>query len=190
MEEWNILAEQLLNEEISSLDLSKLDMYLTDTTGLETKENNLDSDDTELYEIPENIATNNIDSDSTEPYKIQEKIIGTIFYSTTATQLPFKCPVKTCKKREETQKKISDHYRQLHKKVSKSKLCHRNYSTPHSFMQHLYKHKNLKNRYVCKCGATFPFRSQLKIHKLKHTRKWNNPCTKCSLPFKHYHDML
>ena len=85
-------------------------------------------------------------------------------------------------------KEITDHYRQLHKKVSKCKLCQRKYSTTHSHMQHLYKHKNLKNRYVCKCGVTFPFGSQLKIHKL-NTRKFNNPCTKCSLPFKHYHDM-
>ena len=115
MEEWNILAKQLLNEEISSLELSKLDMYSTDTTDLETKENNLDSDDTELYEIPENIATNNIDSDSTEPYEIQKKIIGTIFYSTTATQLPFKCPVITCKKEKKHERKsviiIDNHIR-------------------------------------------------------------------------------
>ena len=85
MEEWNTLAEQLLNEEISSLELSKPDMYSTDTKYSETKENNPDSDDTELYEIPGNITTNNIDSDSTEPYEIQEKSIGTISYSTTAT---------------------------------------------------------------------------------------------------------
>ena len=190
MEEWNTLAEELVNEELSSLELSKPDMYPIDTKYLEIKENNLDSDDTELYDLPQNIATNSIDSDSTEPYEIEEKIIGTISYRTTTTQLPFKCPVKTCKKRGETQKKISDHYRQAHKKTNKCNLCHRNYSTPHSLTQHLYDHKNLKSRYVCKCGAMFPFKSQLKIHKIKHTRKLNNPCTECSLMFKHYHDML
>ena len=100
-----ILAEQLLNEEISSLELSKPDMYSTDTTYLETKENNIDLDDTELYEIPGNVTTNNIDSDSAEPYKIQGKIIGTISYSTTATQLPFKCPVITCKKEKKHERK-------------------------------------------------------------------------------------
>lgn len=60
----------------------------------------------------------------------------------------------------------------------------------HSLMQHLYKHNKLINQYVCKCGATFPFQSQLRIHELKHTRKLNNLCTECSLPFKYYHDML
>ena len=33
VEEWNTSAEQLLNEELSSLELSKIDMYSTDTTG-------------------------------------------------------------------------------------------------------------------------------------------------------------
>ena len=73
VEEWNTLAEELVNEELSSLELSKPDMYQIDTKYSEIKENNLDSDDTELYHIPRNIATNTIDSDSTEPYEIEKK---------------------------------------------------------------------------------------------------------------------
>ena len=36
-----------------------------------------------------------------------------------------------------------------------------------SLTQHLYKHKKLTNQYVCKCGVTFPFQSQLRIHRAK-----------------------
>ena len=32
--------------------------------------------------------------------------------------------------------------------------------------------------------------SQLKIHRLKHTRKQSYECTECSEPFKYRHDML
>ena len=78
----------------------------------------------------------------------------------------------------------------MHNKSNKCRLCHRNYSTPYSLKQHSYKYKNLKNRFICKCGKKFPFKSQLKIHKIKHTRKLTNPCTECALPFKHYHHML
>ena len=190
VEEWNTSAEKLLNEEISSLELSKLDMYSTGTIRLKAEDNNIESDSTELYEMYENITGDNTNSDSTKLYDKHENIIGTIYYCTSTSQLPFKCPVRTCKTREKTRKEISDHYRHSHNKANKCKLCQRKYSAPHSLMQPLYKHDKLKNRYICKCGATFPFRSQIKIHKLKHTRKLNNPCTECSLPFKHYHDML
>ena len=54
----------------------------------------------------------------------------------------------------------------------------------------MYKHNNLKNNYVCKCGEKFPFKSQLVIHKIKHTRKPTNLCTECGLLFKYHHDML
>ena len=120
--------------------------------------------------------------------KLMKKIIGTITYST--AKLLFKCPIKSCKIRCETRKKISDHYRRSHNKINKCRLCHRIYSTPYSLTQHLYKHKNLKNRFVCKCGEKFPFKIQLTIHKIKHTRKLTYPRTECGLPFKHHHDML
>ena len=103
VEEWNNLAEKLLNEELSSLELSKLDMYTSGTTTTKTE-------------------NDNTDSDSTEPYDIYENIIGTIYYYTplpsatnsgpqlsasqmtkdgasTATHLPFKCPMRNCKTR-------------------------------------------------------------------------------------------
>ena len=90
VEEWNTIAEKLVNDELSSLKLSSLD-----------------SDNTEIYDIPRDVET--IDSDSTELYEIDEQIIGTITYST--AKLLFKCPMKSCKIRCETRKKISDHYR-------------------------------------------------------------------------------
>ena len=117
--------------------------------------------------------------------KLLELFLQYLYYTIT-----FQMPSRNLQNKRKTQNNVNDHYRQLHKKVSKCKLCQRKYSTPHHLMQHLYKHKILKNKYVCKCGATFPFCSQLKIHKLKHTRKLNNSCTKCSLLFKNYHDML
>ena len=179
VEEWKTSAEKLLNEEIS-LELSKLDMYSTGTISLlNAEENNIDSDSTELYEMYEN----NTDSDSTEHYW---NYLLLYFYLTIAIQMPS----ENLQNKRKNMEGISDHYRHSHNKVNKCKLCQRKYSTPYSLMQHLYKHYKLKNRYVCKCGATFLFWSQLKIPKLKHTMKLNNPCTECSLPFKHYHDML
>ena len=91
VEEWNTIAEKLLNEELSSFEFSKQDKY-SNATG-----NNLDSDDMEIYDIPRYIETNIIDTDSTESYVVEEKVIGTITYST--TKLPFKCPIKSCKKK-------------------------------------------------------------------------------------------
>ena len=144
-----------------------------------------DSADTEIYDAI-NYAGN--DSDSTEIYEIKEQIIGSITYST--TKLLFKCPSKFCNIRCNTRKKISKHYRLSHKQLSKCEYCYKSYSTPHSLIQHLYKHKTMKCRYLCKCGAVFPFVSQLKIHKIKHRRKSIYMCTECSIPFKYRHDMM
>ena len=128
------------------------------------------------------------DSDSTEIYEINEQIIGTITHST--TKLPFKCPSKLCNIRCDTRQKISKHYRQYHKQINQCEYCYKSYSTPHSLIQHIYKHRNMKSKFLCKCGKMFPFMSQLKIHKIKHNRKYTNMCTECSIPFKYRHDML
>ena len=48
VEEWNTIAEKLINEDLSSLELSKLDMYQTDIKYSKVTENNLDSDDTSI----------------------------------------------------------------------------------------------------------------------------------------------
>ena len=103
VEEWNPTAEKLVNDELSSLKLSS----------------SLDSDNTEIYDITHYVEA---DSDSTELYEIDERIIGIITYST--TKLLFKCPMKSCKIRCKTQKKISNHYRQFHKKINKCRYCH------------------------------------------------------------------
>ena len=144
-----------------------------------------DSEVTEIYDTT-NYAE--ADSDSTEIYEINEQLIGTITCST--TKLPFKCPLKLCNIRCDTRKKISKHYKNSHKQINKCGHCCKSYSTPHSLSQHIYKHKNMKCRFLCKCGKIFPFMSQLKIHKIKHTRKYTNMCTECSIPFKYHHDML
>ena len=145
----------------------------------------IDSDDTEIYDAL-HYAGN--DSDNTEVYKLEEQIIGSITYNT--AKFLFKCPSKSCNIRCSTRKKISKHYRISHKQLHKCEYCYKSYSTPHSLIQHLYKHKTIKCKYLCKCGAEFPFISQLNIHKIKHRRKSIYMCTECSIPFKYKHDMM
>ena len=169
VEEWNALAEKLVNDGLSSL----------------KPFSSPDSDDTEIYDTAQYAEAN---SDSTETYDIDEQVIGTITYSN--TKLLFKCPIKSCNIRCETRKKISSHYKQSHRKIHKCGYRHRIYSTPYSLLQHSYKHKILKNRFMCKCSEVFPFKSQLRIHKIKHTKKLTNLCTECGIPFKQRHDML
>ena len=54
-----------------------------------------------------------------------------------------------------------------------------------------YHHAKKVKQYHCKrCDLSFPFKSQLKIHSMKHTRKPSFEYTECSLPFKYHHDML
>ena len=169
VEEWIALAKKLVKDELPS----------------HKSLSSPDSDDTEIYDISKYAEA---DSDSTEIYEIDEQIVGTITYNT--TKLSFRCPIKLCNIRCETRKKISIHYKQSHKKINKCRYCHKTYTTPYSLTQHSYKNKNLKNRFVCKCGELFPFKSQLMIHKIKHTRKLTNSCTECGIPFKYHHDML
>ena len=41
-----------------------------------------------------------------------------------------------------------------------------------------------------KCGKVFPFYSQLKIHRLSHTKTPKFTCDKCYQPYKFRYDML
>ena len=120
VEEWNALAEKLVNDELSSL----------------KPFSSPDSDDTEIYDTAQYAEAN---SDSMEMYEIDEQVIGTITYSN--IKLLFKCPIKSCNIRCETRKKISSHYKQSHRKINKCGYCHRIYSTPYSLLQHSYKQK-------------------------------------------------
>ena len=48
----------------------------------------------------------------------------------------------------------------------------------------------MEKQFVCKkCGLSFPFLSQLHIHRLNHTRKLRFECTECSQLYKYKHDM-
>ena len=114
VEEWNKLAEQLINDELSSL----------------KPYSSPDSDDTKIYD-PAQYAEGN--SDSTGSYEIDEQVIGTITYSN--IKLLFKCPIKSCNIRCETRKKISSLQRLSYKKstdvdtATKFILHHTVYST-------------------------------------------------------------
>ena len=108
------------------------------------------------------------DSDSTEIYEIHENVIGTIYYlpDDTTTRTPpkpqreikvtsspyfsFRCPFSKCKFKAKRWKVTSDHYRTVHKKLSRCKICGKSYTTQHSLKQHLYKHAKVTKNYVCK----------------------------------------
>ena len=130
------------------------------------------------------------DSDSTEIYETHEKVIGTIYFLQTDTKtresykhqplpllLYFKCPYSNCTFRSNKRKVTNNHYRLEHKKINRCKFCKKSYNTPHSLKQHLYTHKKDIKGYLCKtCGNTYPFHSQLLIHRIKHTRKYHEEC--------------
>ena len=144
------------------------------------------------------------DSDSTEIYETYEKETGTIYFLQMDTKkrdsykhqslplfLYFKCPYTNCIFRSNKWKVTNNHYRLEHKKLNKCKYCKKTYNMPHSVNQHLYTHKKNIKGYLCKTfGNTYPFHSQLLIHRIKHTRKYREECTECSLTFKYWHDML
>ena len=132
----------------------------------------VDSIDTDITEIYEHWPTNNRsvypDSDSTVLYEIEEKEMGTIYFENDnptsiakyklSHQLYFRCPYSSCKFKSNRRKITNNHYRQIHKKISRCSFCMKTYSTPHSLTQHLYLHKRKDNRFLCKrCGRTFPF---------------------------------
>ena len=156
--------------------------YITDK--LDTSEgDSTDTDITEIYEHrPNDHKTVYPDSDSTVLYEIEEKELGIIYFETDkclpigknkfSHQLYFYCPHSSCKFKSNRRKVTNNHYRRTHNIVSRCYLCRKTYTTPHSLTQHLYVHNKKDNGYLCKkCGRTFPFRSQLLIHKTRHTRK-------------------
>ena len=103
----------------------------------------------------------------------------------------FKCPVKLCGIRRPTRKDITRHYKLKHSILNVCNICNREYTMPHSLQQHKYFHMNRTRNFTCvRCNSSFPFLSQLKIHRLKHMRKLRHECTECSEPFKYRHDML
>ena len=168
----------------------------------DSESNSIDTDITEIYEYwPTINKTVYPDSDSTVLYKIEEKEVGTIYFENDnptsigklklSHQLYFHCPHSSCKFKSNRKKITNKHYWQTHKIISRCSLCKKTYSTPYSLTQHLYLHKRKDNRFLCKrCGRTFPFRSQLLIHKIWHARKYTEECNECSLTFKYRHDML
>ena len=103
----------------------------------------------------------------------------------------FKCPIKICGIQKPTRKELTHHYILKHNILNVCNVCNKGYSMPHSLQQHKYYHKKKICTFTCtRCNTSFPFLSQLKIHRLKHTRKQNFECTECSEPFKYRHDML
>ena len=168
----------------------------------DSESDSIDTDITEIYEYQPTInKTVYPDSDSTVLYKIEEKEVGTIYFENDnptsigklklSHQLYFHCPHSSCKFKSNRRKITNKHYWQTHKIISRCSLCKKTYSTPYSLTQHLYLHKRKDNRFLCKrCGRTFPFRSQLLIHKIWHARKYTEECNECSLTFKYRHNML
>ena len=103
----------------------------------------------------------------------------------------FRCPVKQCKIRKPTRKDITVHYKLKHNILNVCNVCNKVYTTPHSLQQHKYHHLKRMLNFTCvRCKSSFPFLSQLRIHRLKHLRKQRHECTECSVPFKYRHDML
>ena len=191
--------------------LNRMDLYNkcvklplnNDSTKTDDSESgNMDTDITEDYDYrPDDSKTDYPDSDSTILYEIDEKEVGTIYLVNEnftsrgslklSHHLYFHCPYSNCNFKSNRRKITNKHYRQTHKTISRCSLCKKTYSTPYSLTQHLYLHKKRDNRFLCRrCGRTFPFRSQLLIHKIRHSRKYTVECSECSLTFKYRHDML
>ena len=102
----------------------------------------------------------------------------------------FRCSKKTCGVRKQSRKEIT-HYVTKHNEPWVCNVCNKKYCTPHSLQQHKYYHMRMSRNFTCtRCNASFPFLSQLKIHRLKHTRKQKYKCTEFSELFKYKHDML
>ena len=161
-----------------------------------------DSEDTELYYV----------SNSTELYELDKLLVGIIQIhdtkmgatktktSLTSTVKPennsvklftFKCPFIKCSLRSNTRKSLHQHYTTSHRQLNICKFCDKKYHTPHSLKQHLYGHLKIDMEHKCKiCGQIFPFYSQLKIHRLSHTKIPKFTCDECYQPYKFRYDML
>ena len=64
-------------------------------------------------------------------------------------------------------------------------MCTKSYSTPNGLQRHKYIHKLEDLKLKCLgCDKTFPFQSQLKIHKLKHSSYGKYECDECFQTYK------
>ena len=78
----------------------------------------------------------------------------------------------------------------MHKGLHKCTTCNKHYKTPYSLIQHNYIHRRTGHLLICtKCKMTFTFKSQLPIHKSKHTKYGKYECSECFMRFKYKHDM-
>ena len=77
----------------------------------------------------------------------------------------YQCPV--CKSKHETQGRLNVHYREVHKRV-KCRRCQISFSTLSMLSCHMYMHR--EPRKFCRCGFGCYFNSELRIHKLTHSR--------------------
>ena len=102
----------------------------------------------------------------------------------------FKCKTKNCTTRLNSRKDLYLHYKTIHKRLHKCKSCDKHYKTPYSWNQHNYTHRKPHQLLTCtKCKMTFAFKSQLAIHRNKHTKYGKYECTECFTVFKYKHDM-
>ena len=75
--------------------------------------------------------------------------------------------------------------------MSKCKHCTKKYTTPYTLQQHNYIHKRSSQLWKCnRCKMAFVFKSQLKIHRISHTKIGRFECKECFLTYKYKHDMF
>ena len=124
-------------------------------------------------------------------HKTKHKISNTTRVSRKRKGHLFRCPVSQCKIRKPTRKDITAHYKLKHNIFNLCTVCKKVYTTPYSLQQHQYYHQKRMLNFTCvRCRISFPFLSQLRIHRLKHLRKQRHECTECFSLFKYRHDML
>ena len=156
-----------------------------------------DSDTTEKYEMT-NVNTEKIRQPQStrqgpiRPIKTKKGTTkkGLIKLTLEHKKQSFKCKTKNCTVKSETRKELYQHYKATHKRVHKCKNCEKHYKTPYSLNQHNYTHRQPHQMLTCKkCNRTFAFKSQLIIHRNKHSNYGKYECTECFAKFKYMHDM-
>ena len=162
-----------------------------------------DSEDTEIYELEEKIIgtitfinkmeeTLPLNANTTKNTRKPIKRECSLVHHKRNKNLNFKCSATNCQTRAETRKEIDLHYKTLHVSKNYCKLCTKKYSTPYGLKQHLYMHRTTSQAtgHTCgRCKKIFPFLSQLKIHRLSHTKKQRYECDECFTSYKFKHDM-
>ena len=91
----------------------------------------------------------------------------------------FKCKTKNCMMILKSRKDLYQHHKSTHKGLHKCKNCKKKkYRTPYSLNQHNYIHKNTGHLLTCiQCKMTLAFKSQLVIHKSRHTKYGKYECS-------------